>query len=62
MTSYPRQSRLFIAWSKAMVAGATVDKPTYPGSASRKASKGRAKPQKGKQRRRRRKRKNAKKD
>jgi len=29
MTSYPKQSKLFQAWAKAMVAGATVDKPNY---------------------------------
>lgn len=27
--SYPRTVNLFIPWSKAMVAGATVDKPDY---------------------------------
>jgi len=26
---YPKQVRLFVPWSKAMVAGATVDKPNY---------------------------------
>jgi len=32
MTSYPKKVDKFIPWSKAMVAGATVDKPTYPGT------------------------------
>lgn len=27
--TYPRQVKLFIPWSKAMVDGATVDKPDY---------------------------------
>jgi len=26
---YPKRVKLFIPWSKAMVAGATVDKPSY---------------------------------
>lgn len=26
---YPRKKKLFDAWTKAMVAGATVDKPDY---------------------------------
>jgi len=26
---YPKKVKLFIPWSKAMVAGATVDKPSY---------------------------------
>lgn len=27
--SYPRKLKLFLAWTKAMTAGATVDKPSY---------------------------------
>lgn len=51
MTGYPRTVKTFIPWSKAMVAGATVDKPSYPGT-SRRTKKRR-------RRRRRKKRKNA---
>jgi len=29
MTSYPKTVDKFIPWTKAMVAGATVDKPNY---------------------------------
>lgn len=29
MTSYPKRKDLFTKWSKAMVEGATVDKPNY---------------------------------
>jgi len=29
MTSYPRTVDKFLPWTKAMVAGATVDKPNY---------------------------------
>lgn len=32
MTTYPRTVKTFIPWSRAMVAGATVDKPSYPGT------------------------------
>lgn len=32
MTTYPRKVKIFTAWSKAMVEGATVDKPSYPGT------------------------------
>lgn len=32
---YPKKVKLFVPWAKAMVAGATVDKPTY--SKSRKS-------------------------
>lgn len=55
MTSYPSKSKLFQAWSKAMVDGATVGKPSYPGTSATK------KPQR-KRRRRRRKKQNAKKE
>lgn len=56
MTTYPRKSKLFQAWAKAMVAGATVDKPTY----SMKRS---SRPKRAKQRAfKRRKRNNAKKE
>jgi len=56
MTTYPKKSKLFQAWSKAMVAGATVDKPDYS-----KTSKSAVTNHKQRRRRRkRRKRKNAK--
>jgi len=54
---FPKRKDKFVAWSRAMVEGATVDKPNYSG----KSNKGRAQPQR-QQRRRRRKRHNAKKD
>lgn len=55
MTSYPKRKDLFTKWSKAMVEGATVDKPNYsPASrSSKKSYKGRTK--QWQQRRRRRK-------
>lgn len=30
--SHPKRVKLFVPWAKAMVAGATVDKPSYPGT------------------------------
>jgi len=56
MTSYPKTVKTFVPWSKAMVAGATVDKPSYPGTRASKTN------QKARKRRKKRKRKNAKKD
>jgi len=53
---YPRRKDKFVQWSKAMVEGATIDKPHYPGTKDPKANKARAQPQR-QQRRRRRKRK-----
>lgn len=32
MSGYPRTVNKFIPWTKAMVAGATLDKPSYPGT------------------------------
>jgi len=58
MTSYPRKSKLFKKWAEAMVAGATVDKPSYPGT--KKTSKSRRK--KPRRRKRNRKKRNAKKN
>lgn len=29
---YPKRKDKFVAWSRAMVEGATVDKPHYPGT------------------------------
>jgi len=56
--SYPRRKDKFVAWSKAMVEGATVDKPSYPGTSKTK------RPSRARKvsRRRRRKKANAKKD
>jgi len=51
---YPKRKDLFDAWHKAMVAGATVDKPNYG-----KASKASISPSRRKRRRRRKKKKNA---
>jgi len=51
MTSYPRKSKLFQAWAKAMVEGATVDKPSYPGTKLRTRGIKRRKPRKRKNRR-----------
>jgi len=53
---YPRRKDLFVAWSKAMVEGSTVDKPLYRGT--KKTSKRSS--TKNTRRRRRKKRKNAK--
>jgi len=47
--TYPKKVDKFIPWSKAMVAGATVDKPNYPGT-----SKPMRKRKKRKQKRRKR--------
>jgi len=59
--SHPKRKDLFVAWSKAMVEGATVDKPNYsPASTMTKRSPKSRKPQF--KRRRRRKRKNVKKE
>lgn len=52
MTTYPKRVKLFLPWAKAMVAGATVDKPSY--SANRK-TKGRKSRGTSKRRRRRKK-------
>lgn len=32
MSGYPRTIRTFIPWTKAMIQGATLDKPSYPGT------------------------------
>lgn len=32
MTTFPRKVKTFIPWTKAMIAGATLDKPDYPGT------------------------------
>jgi len=37
MTSYPKTVNKFIPWTKAMVAGATVDKPSYSTTNGKKA-------------------------
>lgn len=55
--SFPRSVSRFVPWSKAMVAGATVDKPDY-GKSSKKGSP-KAQRSKRKKRRRRRRKKNA---
>jgi len=55
MTSYPRKAKLFVAWSKAMVDGATVDKPSYPGTSVQKKTSA----HKRRRRRKKRKKKNA---
>lgn len=52
---FPKTVKLFVPWSKAMVAGATVGKPSYPGTSKTSMKK-------RKRRRRRRKTHNAKKD
>lgn len=57
---YPRRKDRFVAWTKAMVEGATVDKPVYPGQAAQKRYKTKA--FKRSSRRRTRRRKNAKKE
>lgn len=52
MTTYPKKVKLFTPWAKAMVAGATVDKPSYGTITSKKKAR------KQRKRRRRRRRKN----
>jgi len=54
-SSYPKKSKLFQAWAKAMVAGATVDNPDYSSSGGKMMAKRRRK-----KRKRRRRKKNAK--
>jgi len=56
MTSYPKTVKMFVPWTKAMVAGATVDKPSYPGTKLKSSASKR----KRKARKRRKRRKNAK--
>lgn len=58
--SHPRRKDLFVAWSKAMVEGSTVDKPLYRGTkkASKKSSM-KSSHLKARRRRRRKKKKNA---
>lgn len=51
--SYPKQAKLFARWAKAMLDGATVDKPNYSQQQTTASSKTRLRPR----RRRRRKRK-----
>lgn len=50
--SHPKTVDKFIPWSKAMVAGATVDKPHYPGT-SRPSSLRKKKRQRATKRRKR---------
>lgn len=54
--SYPKTVKLFIPWSKAMVDGATVDKPNY-GKTTR-SSRTQSKVSRKKRRKKRRKKKN----
>jgi len=56
---YPRKSKIFQAWAKAMVDGATVDKPSYPGTSVTSTTK---KTKTFRRLRRRKRRKNAKKE
>lgn len=58
---YPKRKKEFVQWSKAMVEGATVGKPSYPGTKTPNATPSRKKIAKRRKRRMRRK-KNAKKD
>jgi len=41
--SYPRTVKTFIPWTKAMIQGATLDKPSYPGTSNRRRRKRRKK-------------------
>lgn len=36
MSSYPKRVREFVPWSKAMVQGAVVGNPSYPGTSKRR--------------------------
>lgn len=56
---YPRRKDLFVAWSKAMVEGSTVDKPNYRGSKKKALSKPSSRKRMARRRRRK---KNAKKN
>lgn len=56
MATYPKRKDKFVAWSKAMVEGATIDKPSYPGT-SRKTRGTSAQPVQSSRRRRRRRKK-----
>jgi len=53
MSGYPKTVKTFIPWTKAMVAGATLDKPSYPGTKKRNTRSSKT----AKRRRRRRKKK-----
>jgi len=57
MTSYPKTVKLFTPWAKAMVEGATVDKPNYGKTTKMSSSKFRKK-----RRKRRRRKKHGKKE
>lgn len=50
MSSYPKRVREFVPWSKAMVQGATVGSPSYPGT-SKRSGRARRKKRYGKRRR-----------
>lgn len=56
---YPKRKDLFDAWHKAMVAGATVDKPNYGKTTSSKAPTNRKKRRRLSRRRKKRKVKDA---
>jgi len=56
--THPSKVKLFIPWAKAMVAGATVDKPSYPGTKKKSTTSSKM----SRKRRRRRKKKNGKKE
>jgi len=60
MTSYPKTVKLFTPWAKAMVEGATVDRPNY-GKTTRSSKTSKTHMKKRRKRRRKRKR-NAKKE
>jgi len=60
--SYPRRKDLFDAWAKAMVAGATVDKPNYGKTVSHSKNGSTNKTQMRRRKRRRKRRNRAKKE
>lgn len=57
--AHPTKVKLFVPWAKAMVAGATVDKPSYPGTKKPSSKKSRKISLMRKRRKRKRKKKNA---
>jgi len=50
---YPRKVNLFIPWSKAMVEGATIDKPDYGKKSTKKGRIGKTNRKRRKRRRKR---------
>lgn len=56
---FPRRKDKFVAWTKAMVEGATVDKPVYPGTKKNSSKSSKSSAKRARARRKKKRKKNA---